>query len=101
MQDFTRSVIRIIKGIPCGKVSTYGLIARLAGKPAGARQVSRILHSMSKKHDLPWHRVVNARGGISLRPFAGYEEQMALLEAEGVRFGENGRLDLKSYLWRG
>ena len=101
MQEFTKAVVLLIKAIPKGKVATYGQIARLAGKPAGARQVSRILHSMSKKHDLPWHRVVNAKGGISLRTYAGYEEQKACLEAEGVQLDKAGRLDLEVYLWRG
>ena len=101
MQDFTKDVVRLIMSIPRGKVCTYGQLAWLAGKPTGARQVSRILHSMSKKHHLPWHRVINVRGRISLRRGAGYEEQRALLEAEGVEFGLNGRVDLEVYLWRG
>ena len=101
MEEFTKAVVNLIKAIPKGKVATYGGIAWLAGKPTGARQVSRILHSMSKKHGLPWHRVVNARGRVSLRPHAGYEEQLALLEREGVEFDGTDRVDLELYLWRG
>ena len=64
---FTELVIDIIKSIPEGKVTSYGRIAGMAGALSGARQVARILHSMSEKHGLPWHRVVGADGGISLK----------------------------------
>lgn len=99
MLPFTRKVIRIIKAIPPGKVLTYGRIAALAGKSNGARQVSRFLHSMSQKHDLPWHRVINASGRISLKPSNGYELQKALLESEGVQFSLQSTIDLSIYLW--
>lgn len=99
MLPFTQKVINIIKAIPPGKVLTYGRIAALGGKPNGARQVSRFLHSMSAKHDLPWHRVINAKGEISLKKSRGYELQKALLESEGVTFSLTSRVDLKIYLW--
>ncbi|MBU8910080.1 MAG: MGMT family protein, partial [Desulfobacterales bacterium] len=83
---FTRKALNIIQNIPEGKVLTYGMAASLAGKPNGARQISRLLHSMSKKHDLPWHRIVNSKGKISLKPSHGYELQKALLESEGIKF---------------
>ncbi len=73
--------------------------AALAGKPNGARQISRLLHSMSRKHDLPWHRIINSKGKISLRPSQGYELQKALLESEGVKFSKSDIIDLKVYLW--
>lgn len=101
MEAFTRSVIRLIKRIPQGKVSTYGQIALMAGRPGGARQVTRILHAMSRKHDLPWHRVINARGRISLPEYGGYEEQRARLQLEGVEFDEKDRVDFDTYLWDG
>ena len=101
MEDFTKSVIRIIKSIPEGKVSTYGRIALMAGNPTGARQVTRILHAMSLKHDLPWHRIINANGLISLPKSDEYEEQKARLQTEGVEFDEKDRVDLGTYLWRG
>lgn len=66
MTPFTEQVIRIIQSIPEGKVMTYGGVARAAGSPRGARQVVRILHSMSRKYKLPWHRVINAKGMIAL-----------------------------------
>ena len=101
MQDFTRSVIEIIKRIPEGKVCTYGRIGLMAGHTNGARQVSRILHTMSRTHDLPWHRVVNAHGFISLPKRGGYGEQKDRLRREGVAFDEKDRVDLEKYLWRG
>lgn len=96
---FTEDVLRIIRDIPPGKVLTYGRVAALAGKPNGARQVSRLLHSMSEKYDLPWHRVINAGGKISLKPSYGFELQKALLESEGVCFSKQETVDLNIYLW--
>lgn len=97
---FTTRVRDIITQIPRGKVMTYGLIARYAGNPSGARQVSRILYSSSDKYKLPWHRVVNRNGQISPRPSMGHLFQRQLLEEEGVVFGENGRIDFTDFLWR-
>lgn len=74
MTPFTQDVVTIIRAIPAGRVATYGQIARLAGNPRAARQVVRILHSMSQAERLPWHRVVNAKGEIS----QGIEQQLAL-----------------------
>jgi methylated-DNA-protein-cysteine methyltransferase-like protein len=91
---------RIIKGIPRGKVATYGQIAALAGNHRAARQVAWILHSSSEKENLPWHRVVNSQGGISLKPRRGYEVQKALLIKERIEFDENDRIDLDDYLWK-
>lgn len=88
----------MMKAVPAGKVATYGQIARLCGNPRGARQVSRILHSCSGKHDLPWHRIVNAQGGISLGG-DGAALQRSLLENEGVRFSREGKIDLNRYQW--
>mgnify|MGYP002064371890 CR=1 FL=1 len=101
MQDFTRSVIEIIKRIPEGKACTYGRIGSMAGQTNGARQVSRILHTMSRRYDLPWHRVINADGFISLPKHGGYDEQKTRLQQEGVAFDEKDRVDLEKYLWRG
>ena len=85
--SFHQRVVAIIKKIPKGKVATYGQIAALAGNPRAARQVVRILHSSSQKEQLPWHRVVNRQGRISLRPGSGYETQKELLKEEGIAFG--------------
>ncbi|MCP3876270.1 MAG: MGMT family protein [Desulfobacteraceae bacterium] len=100
MSSFTQKALQIIRSIPEGKILTYGRIAAFAGKSNGARQISRLLHSMSQKHDLPWHRVVNAHGKISLKPSYGYELQKALLESEGIKFSLNDTIDLKKYLWK-
>ncbi len=99
MNDFTRSVIEQIRKVPKGKVSTYGRIAELSGNPRAARQVSRILSSMSRKYNLPWHRIINSQGRISLKPGGGYEEQRAILEAEGIEFDLYGTVDLKRYIY--
>ena len=101
LASFTQKTLTIIRHIPEGKVLTYGRAAFLAGKPNGARQVSRLLHSMSKKYDLPWHRVVNSKGKISLRPSQGYELQKALLESEGICFSKQDTIDFQTYLWNG
>ena len=95
MTDFTIQVLDIIKSIPHGKVMTYGQIAAIAGNPRGARQVSRILHSMSGTHQLPWHRVINSKGGISLTGEAGHIQTEMLLN-EGI-IVHNKRIDLKHY----
>ncbi|WP_214767354.1 MULTISPECIES: MGMT family protein [unclassified Exiguobacterium] len=92
MTPFTQDVVALIRAIPAGRVATYGQIARLAGNPRAARQVVRILHSMSQAERLPWHRVVNAKGEIS----QGIEQQLAL-EAEGVVFERPGKLSLSRY----
>lgn len=97
---FTHRVIRIIAAIPEGRVASYGGIAALAGSPGSARQVVRILHTQSGKHDLPWHRVVNARGQIALKDPLGAEEQRLSLEAEGVELSPAGRVE-RSRFWQG
>lgn len=96
---FSERALTLIRRIPRGKVATYGQIAMLAGFPTAARQVVRLLHSSSAAERLPWHRVVNARGTISLQG-EGYEQQRRLLEAEGVQFGLGGRIDFRLYLWK-
>jgi|SRR5690625_270767 len=95
MSPFTEKVIEIIQSIPEGKVMTYGQIAKIAGNPRGARQVSWILHAMSTKYNLPWHRVINARGEISLTG----SDQEDLLALEGVEQDVKGRIDLRMYQW--
>jgi len=84
--------------IPAGKVVTYAQIAQLAGNNKAARQISRILHSSSQKYDLPWHRIINSQGRISLRTGDGFEMQKAMLESEGIQVIED-RIDLIKYKW--
>lgn len=98
--NFTSLAISLIQRIPRGKVATYGQIADLAGNRRGARMVVRILNSSSEKYDLPWHRIVNRNGQISLPRGNGYELQKELLEKEGVVFGSEDTIDLRRYLWQ-
>lgn len=97
MTPFTEKVIAIINAIPEGKVMTYGQIAAIAGSPRAARQVVRILHSMSDKYRLPWHRVVNAQGKIVLQDEEGRFKQILYLSSEQVEVDDNGQLDLAKY----
>lgn len=97
MTPFTKHVIEIIKGIPEGHVMTYGQIAELAGSRRAARQVVRILHSSSKKHGLPWHRVVNAKGEIAIRDDESRFMQIVNLQNEGVMVDDQGRIDLSNH----
>lgn len=99
-QPFTMAVKRLIKQIPAGKVMTYGLVAACCGNPRAARQVARILHASSRKDQLPWHRIVNRQGRISLKPFRGYEIQKQLLQKEGVVFASDDSIDLNRFLWQ-
>ena len=97
---FHEKAVAAVQKIPLGKVATYGQIALLAGNPRGARQVVRVLHSSSEKECLPWHRVVNREGRISLGRGQGYELQKALLEDEGISFQLDGSIDLSNYQWQ-
>lgn len=97
LTPFHQCVVDIIRKIPRGKVATYGQIAALAGSPRSARQVVRILHSCSRKYKLPWHRVINKQGKISLPKGAGYEEQILRLKREGVQMSATGRVDLNKF----
>lgn len=97
MTPFTKKVIDILKKIPHGKVSTYGQVAYLAGNRRAARQIARILYSMSEKHQLPWHRVINAKGEI-VSP--NTENQIKLLIAEGIAVNNNNCVDLNIYQWQ-
>ena len=97
--SFTEKVKKVIRSVPRGRVATYGQVAALAGSPFAARQVVWVLHSSSKTDSLPWHRIVNAGGRISLKPGAGYEQQKKMLQSEGVRFDRRGRIAFERYLW--
>ena len=90
-----------IERIPAGRVATYGQIARLAGIPGHARQVGYALSALPDDRDVPWHRVVNAKGEISARSQPEFERmQRRLLEHEGVAFTANGRIPLDRFGWR-
>jgi methylated-DNA-protein-cysteine methyltransferase-like protein len=76
---------------------TYGQIAKVAGSARAARQVVRILHSLSASHQLPWHRVVNAKGEIALKDEESRSLQTLYLHNEGVVLNAEGRIDLDTY----
>lgn len=96
---FTREVKALIRGIPRGRVATYGQVAAMAGRERAARGVAWILHSSSEAAGLPWHRVIGGQGRISLPRGKGFQEQKQKLVAEGVAVGRGGRIDLKRYQW--
>ncbi|HKB25521.1 MAG TPA: MGMT family protein [Methylomirabilota bacterium] len=95
---FRRAVYRLVRQIPRGCVATYGQLAALLRRPRAARAVGRALRGCPG--DLPWHRVVNARGGISRRArAASMLTQRILLEQEGVAF-RRGRVVLRAHRWQ-
>jgi methylated-DNA-protein-cysteine methyltransferase-like protein len=96
LNPFSSKIIEIIQSIPAGKVASYGQIAAMAGNHRAARHVSRILHSCTKKYQLPWHRVINSQGKISLNNHA-FEIQYELLKSEGIDFGLNRKIDLQKF----
>jgi len=94
-------IYSVVSLIPTGYVTTYGQVAVLAGIPGQARQVGYALAALSGDHDVPWHRVINAKGEISLRTHGDDgNRQHALLEEEGLRFDSNGRIALSRFGWR-
>jgi len=93
-------IYSVVRRIPRGRVASYGQIAALAGLPGHARQVGYALHALSPGTAVPWQRVVNAAGAISLRPMSGGISQRLLLEKEGVHFDTRGRIVLAKYGWR-
>ena len=101
MSNYER-IYEVVRRVPEGRVATYGQIAELAGLPGHARQVGYALHALPRDHDVPWQRVINAKGEVSLRAEPGWENvQRGLLETEGVEFNlRTGRVDLKRFRWR-
>ena len=97
-----RRIYDIVRRIPRGRVATYGQIAELAGLEGHARQVGYALSALPASFAIPWHRVINARGEVSARGGGdSHELQRHLLEAEGIRFDERGRIDLDRHRWKG
>lgn len=96
--DYAR-IYAAVQQIPRGRVATYGQIAALADLPRRARQVGYALHALPPGSPVPWQRVVNARGEVSLPGLAG-ARQRELLAAEGVELGASGRVDLEAFQWR-
>jgi methylated-DNA-protein-cysteine methyltransferase-like protein len=106
---FKNKVWEVVRQIPAGQVATYGQIAAMIPAPGGmdahdylafgARWVGSAMASCPS--DVPWQRVINAQGKISLPPGAGYEHQRQLLEQEGIEFDQLGRIDLTRFRWSG
>jgi len=101
---FADQVINLVKKIPKGKVATYGQIASLVSTPRAARQVGWTLSQIGPDSKVPWQRVINAKGMISIESMGvTKQEQAKRLQAEGVEVdyvGGNYWVDLKSYLWK-
>jgi len=99
---FYDAVYRMVRRIPRGRVTTYGHVAALCGKPRAARTVGWALHALPDESGVPWHRVINSRGGISISKVGLPPElQRALLRAEGVEFDAQGLVDLQRWGWIG
>ena len=98
--SFYDVVWEIVRAVPPGTVVTYGQVALIAGSPAAARATGYALSNLPSDTDVPWWRVINASGGISLRGRGSNADlQRALLAREGVVFDEHDRVDLKRYRW--
>ena len=98
---WVKNVWHVVEGIPRGHVLTYGEVARLAGMSRAARRVSQAMRRAPRGRKLPWHRVVNAQGKISLpADSTGYRQQKERLEREGVVF-VNGKIDLERHGYKG
>jgi methylated-DNA-protein-cysteine methyltransferase-like protein len=97
-----QKIYAIVQQIPYGQVATYGQVAELAGLPRRARLVGYALFRVAPEMDVPWHRVINAKGEISMSPFREGNDylQRSLLEDEGVEFNQHGKVDLRQYLWQ-
>ncbi len=107
--SFYEKVYKVIRCIPPGKVSSYGRIAAMLGHPNAARAVGYALSALRRPNEgdytsanVPWQRVVNSQGRISIRHRkATANRQAEMLRSEGVKVDENGRIDLTRYLWAG
>ncbi|WNN45393.1 MULTISPECIES: MGMT family protein [Winslowiella] len=97
--SFQQRVWQIVASIPFGCVTTYGEIARLAGSPRAARQVGGVLRRLPQGSKLPWHRVINRKGEISLVG-DDLSRQRDALEAEGVEVSNDGKVSLADYRWK-
>lgn len=97
--SFSQRVIQVIAAIPCGTVATYGDVARLAGSPRAARQVGGVLRRLPAESRLPWYRIINRHGHISLQEDDLLRQRDAL-EAEGIEISDDGQVDLARYRWQ-
>ena len=101
MPSFKKLVIESIKQIPHGKVASYGQIAVYAGVPRAARAVGMILNKLPTNTDLPWWRVVNNSGKLTIRgSIFTRDDQKSLLESEGIKFKKEHELEIEKYRWK-
>jgi methylated-DNA-protein-cysteine methyltransferase-like protein len=96
-----RRIYSVISNIPRGKVATYGQIASKAGLGKNARLVGYALSALPEHLDIPWHRVINSRGEISYSDSrSGHDHlQLKLLETEGIKFDDKGKVDMDRFNW--
>ena len=99
MRRLYHEIWKVVSQIPSGKVATYGQVADQSGIPGQPRLVGYALHNLPRGSDVPWHRVINAKGKISLGDLDGmYAEQKRLLKREGVRFMKDV-VDFRKFGW--
>ncbi len=94
-----QAIYSVVRRIPRGRVASYGQVARVAGLVNAARQVGYALHALPSGSAVPWHRVLNAQGAVSLRNHHALTQRL-LLSREGVRFDARGRVDLARFAWK-
>ncbi|MGF1754146.1 MGMT family protein [Vibrio makurazakiensis] len=99
MDQFHSQIFAVIHQIPYGKVSTYGDIAQFSGFPGYARHVGKALGNLPKDSKLPWFRVINSKGEISLKG-ESFTRQKVQLEAEGIEVSDTGKIKLRLYRWQ-
>ncbi|MCD9469973.1 hypothetical protein CTM76_05270 [Photobacterium phosphoreum] len=100
MDDFSNQIYSQVYQIPFGHVSTYGEIAKFAGYPGYARHVGRLMATLPEGSKIPWHRVINSQGRISLKGDS-LLRQIAALRAENVAVSDIGLVSLRYYRWQG
>lgn len=101
--DSTRQrIYAVVRRVPRGKVATYGQIAELAGLEGQARQVGYAMAAVPSSSAVPWHRIINAQGRVSMRSAGSGSTiiQQQLLEREGVVFDGGGRVSLSRHRWK-
>jgi methylated-DNA-protein-cysteine methyltransferase-like protein len=106
--NFYEQVYAVVRRIPRGKVTSYGRIANMLGRPNAARAVGYAMHALKDTEDqpeyanIPWQRVINSQGRISIvNREHGAQEQAKLLRAEGIVVSDELKIDLDVYLWEG
>ncbi len=98
--NFHQKVLQIVKQIPSGKVTTYGLIAEHIGNKGSARMVGWVLNKQKGNPDIPAHRVVNRKGLLTGKMhFEGSNLMQDLLESEGIKVVDNQIVDMNECLW--